>query len=672
MKKISIIGLIVFILIGFSALGQNPMDKIDPSLLTKDNAVEVEVLISFERIDLTEKAKRIIDKGQKGTFVFQELIKHTKKSQENVITALKEWNVKDIRSFYISNIILTTIPKSKLMDLAKMSNVQQLTPNSDYYYEPTIEQTLEQIEQRAIEWGVNKVRAPEVWNLGYTGQGVVVGGQDTGYEWDHEALKEKYRGWNGVNADHDYNWHDAIHEFDDKHDTQFNPCGLSSNFPCDDNNHGTHTMGTIVGDNGMGRQIGVAPDAKWIGCRNMERGWGKLSTYLECFEWFLAPYAYGEDPEEGNPMMAPHVFANSWGCPPEEGCDNSNFHILNTAVQNLRDAGIVVVVSAGNDGSNCNTIRNPAAIFEGSFTVGATNNEDNIAGFSSRGAVSIDGTGRMKPDISAPGVSVLSSIRGGQYGNSSGTSMAGPHVVGVVALVLSANSGLIGNPEGIEMILKSTAVPRTTAQNCDGLGSEVPNNVYGYGIIDALAAVQMAEDLLPVTWLDFYAIDRLMSVELNWKTGTELNSDYFIVERSYNALKWDNIGVVPAAGFSTTELQYRFVDETPYDGIVYYRLKQVDYSYEYEYSIIRSVNRKSPEIKVEIAPNPAIDFVKVQSFDHDGFLEFRLYDLLGRSFSNVSIEANVSTLVHVPKGVFVYQIIDKRGIVLQTGKIVGK
>lgn len=673
MKKIFLVVIFSLILVKVSLFAQDPADKIDPALLVKDGAAEVEVLVSLEKIELTDKAKRIIGKEQKGRFVFEELLQHSKRTQQEVIDSLRSWKVGNVRTFYISNVIMTRIPKSKLPDLAKIAVVRQLSPDSDFYHQPIAENSRDQVDFRAVEWGVSKVRAPEVWNLGYTGQGVVVGGQDTGYEWDHEALKDKYRGWDGIAASHNYNWHDAIHEYDDKHDIPYNPCGLSSAVPCDDNNHGTHTMGTIVGDNGMGRQIGVAPGAKWIGCRNMERGWGKLTTYLECFEWFLAPYAYDEDPGEGDPAMAPHVFANSWGCPPEEGCNTSNFHILNTAVQNLRDAGIIVVVSAGNNGSNCNTIHSPAAIYEGSFTVGATNSEDNIAGFSSRGAVTVDGSGRMKPDISAPGVSVLSSVRGGNlYASSSGTSMAGPHVVGVVALVLSANPGLAGNPDAVEEILKLTAVPRTTTQNCDGSGTQVPNNVYGYGIIDALAAVQMAEDLLPVTWLDFQALDRLMSVELNWKTGTELNSDYFIVERSHNELRWDSIGYISASGFSAFEVAYQFVDKAPIDGIVYYRLKQVDYSGEYQYSVIRSVNRKSPDIRIEIAPNPVIDYVIVKSYAHDGELEFNLYDLLGRTISTNRLESDSPVSVRIPKGAFIYHITDKRGLILKSGKLLGK
>jgi subtilisin family serine protease len=332
--------------------------------------------------------------------------------------------------------------------------------------------------------------------MGFTGQGVVVGGQDTGYEWDHPAIKESYRGWDDTlsQADHNYNWHDAIHEIDSMNGPPYiaeaNPCGLSSLVPCDDHNHGTHTMGTMTGTlSDEGKSIGVAPGAKWIACRNMERGYGSPASYIECFEWFLAPTDLnGENPD---PSKAPHVIANSWSCPEIEGCTPANFETMQIAVDHLKAAGVVVVVSAGNSGSQCHTVSTPAAIFENSFTVGATRQTDTIANFSSRGTVTVDSSNRLKPNIAAPGVGVRSSIRNGGFATFSGTSMAGPHVAGAVALLISANPELAGQVEAIEELLESTARPMRSDQDCGGVsGMEVPNAVYGYGRMDILAAVQ--------------------------------------------------------------------------------------------------------------------------------------------------------------------------------------
>ena len=224
-------------------------------------------------------------------------------------------------------------------------------------------------------------------------------------------------------------------------------------------------MGTMVGDDGGNNQIGVAPGAKWIGCRNMDQGAGTPATYSECFQWFIAPTDLAD--QNPDPSKAPDVINNSWGCPPSEGCTDAT--VLQTVVENVRAAGIEVVVSAGNDGSACGTVDAPAAIYDASFSVGATDSTDAIAGFSSRGPVTVDGSNRLKPDISAPGVNVRSSVPGGGYSTFSGTSMAGPHVVGVVALVLSANADARRRPGRDRTGAHSSAVPRTTDESCGGM-----------------------------------------------------------------------------------------------------------------------------------------------------------------------------------------------------------
>jgi uncharacterized repeat protein (TIGR01451 family) len=227
----------------------------------------------------------------------------------------------------------------------------------------------------------------------------------------------------------------------------------------------------------------------------MDQGNGTPATYTECFQWFLAP----TDQNDLNPRpdLAPDVISNSWSCPPSEGCTDPT--VLLSVVSNVRAAGILVVVSAGNSGSLCGTVQDPPAIYDASFTVGATDSSDTIAPFSSRGAVTIDGSNRPKPDISAPGVGVRSSVRGGGYGSMSGTSMAAPHVAGLAALLMSAQPALKGQVSQLEDLIEHSAVPRTASQTCGGVpGSNIPNNVYGWGRIDALAAFQ-ARHILQVS-----------------------------------------------------------------------------------------------------------------------------------------------------------------------------
>jgi subtilisin family serine protease len=245
-------------------------------------------------------------------------------------------------------------------------------------------------------------------------------------------------------------------------------------------------MGTMVGDDGGNNRIGMAPGAKWIGCRNMNQGVGTPATYAECFQWFIAPTDLnGQNPD---PSKSPHVINNSWGCPTSEGCTNPN--VLKNAVENTRAAGIMVVVSAGNSGSLCNSVNTPAAIYDASFSIGSVNSQDNISSFSSRGPVTLDTSQRLKPDVSAPGENIRSSVPNNSYTFMSGTSMAGPHVVGLVALAISAQSCFAGDVDALEQYVKAHVIAKTTTQTCGGVpGSGVPNNTYGYGAIRAALPV---------------------------------------------------------------------------------------------------------------------------------------------------------------------------------------
>jgi uncharacterized repeat protein (TIGR01451 family) len=406
-----------------------------------------------------------------------------------VIAALEKSGA-EYRAFRVANLIWARGSQQAIQTIAERADVARLYANPQVQLAVPVAPTFPAeskpsgptSEPDAIEWNITKVNAPQVWAAGFTGQGTVIAGQDTGYQWDHPALINQYRGWDGSSADHNYNWHDAIHHGS-------GDCGADSPEPCDVFGHGTHTMGTMVGDDGGSNQIGMAPGAKWIGCRNMDNGGaGTPASYTECFDWFLAPYPIGGDPSQGDPTKAPDVISNSWTCTSGEGC---SYDTLYTIVNNVRAAGIVVVAAASNSGPSCSTIVDPPAIYDASFTVGATNSSDVIASFSSRGPVTVDGSNRAKPDISAPGVSVRSCVPGGSYTYMSGTSMATPHVAGLVGLLISADPALRGQVDEIETLIEQTAVPLTTIQTCGGVpGTDIPNNTYGWGRINALAAYQ--------------------------------------------------------------------------------------------------------------------------------------------------------------------------------------
>ncbi len=499
---------------GLRAWRPNHWAKLSPHLWAElaDDGEASFLLVLAEQADLSGAAA-LPSKTAKGRYVYQRLRETARRTQPALGEHLASLGV-PYRSFYAVNLLLVEGDLGLALDLAARPDVARLEAN------PRVRQALPATQPNRtrpsspglVEWNLAYVRADEVWELGYTGQGVVVAGQDTGYDWDHPALKGAYRGWNGTSVVHDYNWHDAI---------------AGSPSPLDPYDHGTHTMGTIVGDDGAGNQIGVAPGARWIGCRNMDSsGWGSPASYIECFEFFLAPYPLGGDPlADGEPDLAPHVINNSWICPPYEGCD---WDTLQTVVANLRAAGVVVVVSAGNAGSACSSVNDPPAGYQTAFSVGASDALGQIASFSSRGPVLADGSGRIKPDVTAPGALVRSCLPGTGYGFKSGTSMAAPHVTGLVALLYSAAPHLIGDVDAIEALIEQSARPVLDTA-CGGAPDGHPNNVYGWGIIDGLAPFQLAglslaktAQLLPADGLLGYTLSVTNTSLLSGSSGVLL------------------------------------------------------------------------------------------------------------------------------------------------------
>lgn len=469
---------------------------------------------------LTDKAdlgvaKAIQAKPDKGRFVRDALMAKAQNSQAPLLNWLRSRRIEH-RSFYIVNAIWVKATREILMEIAARPEVARIEGNPRIKNVEPVKISDEEMQAAinfvtaapmAIEPGVSYIRAPEAWSQGSTGQGIVIGGQDTGVQWDHPALKNHYRGWDGVTANHNYNWHDSIH-------SGGGVCGPDSPVPCDDNNHGTHTLGTAVGDDGGGNQIGVAPGAKFIACRNMDQGNGTPASYLECFEFFLAPYPVGGNSSQGDPSKAPDITTNSWACPTSEGCSPGT---LFSAVEAQRAAGIMPVFAAGNSGSACSTVTDPPGIYDSSYTVGAVSSSTGtVASFSSRGPVTVDGSNRRKPDISAPGVSVRSALRGSTYGSLSGTSMATPHVAGAIALLWSARPELRHQIADTENILNDSAVD-VSSTACSSNG--VPNNTYGYGRLDIKAAIDLAAAAIAPTSQNFPSGGGASAVGVTAPTG---------------------------------------------------------------------------------------------------------------------------------------------------------
>ena len=458
------------------------LSKIAPWVLqhTADGKQAEFLVVLSDQSDLSG-AEALTTKQEKGRYVHDALWNKAQATQGPLLTWLRERNIEH-RSYYIVNLIWVKGNRDIASELAARSDVLRVEGNphvKNLFPQPgpVTEAPLQPGAPATIEPGITYTHAPQVWALGFTGQNVVVASADTGQRWTHNALKPHYRGWNGVVADHDYNWHDSIH------DSVGNPCGNDSPFPCDDFFHGTHTTGTAIGDDGMGNQIGMAPGAKWIGCRNMDQGNGTPARYIECMQFFLAPYPIGGG--QGDPTLAPDVTINSWGCPPSEGCSANT---LQAAVEAQAAAGILMVVAAGNSGPGCSTVVDPPSLYAASYTAGAlSTGTDTIASFSSRGPVTIDGSGRRKPDISAPGTGTrsASNTSDNAYTTASGTSMATPHVAGGAAVLLSARPILHRDVAMQRTVLNNSAF-HLNSTLCGSSG--YPNNTFGYGRLDTLAA----------------------------------------------------------------------------------------------------------------------------------------------------------------------------------------
>jgi serine protease AprX len=489
---------------GTSAFAQDsgspvPGAEIAPEVLADTaNHQSAAVVIFLADQANVSAAYEMKEQDARGWFVYNTLTQHAARTQAGLQAFLTARGA-SYQSFWAANMIIATADRSLVESLAARADVARIDSNrpARWIEDPEIANFGVTPEgpnvPNTAEWGVMNVNAPAVWALGFTGQGMVVGDQDTGMRWTHNALKPKYRGWNGVTADHNFNWRDAIH-------SGGGTCGPNTVAPCDDHGHGTHTAGTTVGDDGSGNQVGVAPGAKWIGCRNMNVGVGTPATYTECFQFMIAPTDLAGN--NANPALRPHILNNSWGCPASEGCVTRAE--LETIVNNTQAAGIFVAVSAGNSGTNgCSSVTDAPAIYSASFSVGAIDINNNLAGFSSRGPSTFYTPNLLKPNISAPGSNVRSATRASDssFGFMTGTSMAGPHVAGVVALLWSARPQLVRDITTTKTVLQNTANPNvivTPVQTCGGTPStQIPNNSFGYGRVDALAAVNSVGSSTP-------------------------------------------------------------------------------------------------------------------------------------------------------------------------------
>lgn len=427
---------------------------------------------------------------ERGWYVINALQETAQRSQKSVRAALDSQGIK-YQSFWIDNIIVVEESSADMVNsLMSFPEIEALrTRRNPVLFTP--DERSPAPEPNGIESNLTHIHADDVWGLGYTGEGIVVANIDTGVRYTHQALINQYRGnLGGGSYNHNYNWWDPY---------------LHSTTPSDSDDHGSHTMGTMIGDDGGSNQIGMAPGAEWIACKSFSGG-DVDAQLLECGEFMLAPWDLtGSNP---NPNKRPNVINNSWGdC--ERSYDDGWYADV---IDSWLAAGIYPVFSNGN-ASNChyseppglNTVGNPARY--GNVTgVGATGrNNGEYATYSNWGptdnadTVNPRGYPTLKPQVVAPGTNRSAyKTSDTSYGSMSGTSMAAPHVAGLIALMWSAAPCLVGDYATTETIIEETANPIPYDDGTGG-GAHTPNNATGWGEIDALAAVQAAIESCPFT-----------------------------------------------------------------------------------------------------------------------------------------------------------------------------
>ena len=446
---------------------------IDHGLLKTLESGPTRFIVEFGARPDLRGAPRIKDHGKRVGFVVDRLRSTAKTSQAEALAIAKGAKGANPTSYWLANRLLVSGDAKLAARLARLPGVASIQPTKIYPLVKPVKTSAAILAAAGDpEWGVEKIGADQVWAEGITGSGIVVGSIDTGVDFTHPALVGNYRGNNHDGTfTHDYNWWD--------------PSNSCPSEPCDNVGHGTHTMGTIAGGDGPGPftpDTGVAPGAEWMTAKGCEDFGCTSESLLSAGQFILAPTDLaGNNPD---PSMAPDVVSNSWGS------DDPNDTFYLATVQAWRAAGIIPVFAAGNAGPFCGSAGTPGN-FNEVISLGATDKNDVIADFSSRGPSPTD---KVSPNVSAPGVDVVSSVPGGGYEAFSGTSMATPHAAGTIALMLSAKTDLLGDFDGVLHALDATAIDRPDGScGTPDPSDNDPNFVYGEGRIDAKAAVDLVK-----------------------------------------------------------------------------------------------------------------------------------------------------------------------------------
>ena len=470
---------------GFAQGCLDPVLSQEMNRRSDDERIEVVVLMKaqYDRSQLSRRADFIPTKAERRTFVVNELKAFAEASQHDLKRTLAEMEshgmVSSVRSLWSANTLYFEATKTAILDLAERTDIEAITLNTQHQWIAEGETPKPASDTRETTPNITKVKADQVWELGYTGKGVVVAVVDSGVNYNHLDLADHL--WDG-GEEFPHHGYDIVNDDND---------------PMDDMGHGTHCSGTVLGDGTAGSLTGMAPEATLMCVKSIRGdGFGGAVNIAGGMEWSV---------EHGCDLISMSLGMVDAGVADKE--------ILRRTCESILDAGIVALVCAGNEGMNIlqmmypipNNVRVPASCpppyldpdqmanpgpLSCVVAVGAVNYNDAAADFTSRGPVTWQdtefgdyaynpGIGLIRPDVCAPGVGIksLDYENTSGYTNMDGTSQATPCVAGVVALMLQKNPEL--TPAEICRILEETSVKLTPTKS----------NITGVGRVDALAAV---------------------------------------------------------------------------------------------------------------------------------------------------------------------------------------
>jgi len=482
---------------------------------SKNDLIEVVIRLEpFENDETTD----VVFSERNAAAVLRE---YSEDKQSRIVESVRKSNGRVINQFWIANMVLAEIEVGQIEELLKIPYVTQIHENfevasfehqenlpprdlpPDEYlnmtveYEPMVKKPANTSD---MTWGLERMNVASAWDKGFTGSGVRVAVSDTGVDIDHPDLEGKMITTDETDEHYPGGWI----EFDNEGHI------VTDSVPYDSSDHGTHVSGTIFGGNSSGERIGVAPDAEMMHALVLTSGVGTFAQVSAGLQWKVEPYDRHGDVLEPVEDYRPHIASMSWG-------SSGYSDIFEEPVANLYNAGIIPVAAMGNSGHG--TVGNVASIYE-CIGIGASDPDDNITDFSSgdivedrRGTTPVE---YVKPDYSAPGLNVKSSVPGGGWELKSGTSMAAPHFTGSVALLLDANSNI-----SIEMLHE--VLDRSVDYYEDGNSlpdDEDKNTRYGYGIPDVSKMIDVIHNVHTLDVVDLGRDYAVLKGELvNMKEG---------------------------------------------------------------------------------------------------------------------------------------------------------